>query len=114
MLRISLTKTACLAAPCALPEPGLRTPPSASPEVPQVCLPTPFYKKLIRCIWTLRAKALSAPMPERITRSLNRWWCASISLKIARPLTGWIHQQLLERGDILPPPTPISSPVAMW
>ncbi len=63
---------------------------------------TPFFiRKLLRCIWTLPRAKRSTPMPERITRSLNRLWCASISLKIARPLTGWFTSSCWRRGDIL-------------
>ncbi len=39
-------------------------------------------------------------MPERITRSLNRWWCASISLN-RQTFDRLVYQQLLEEGDIL-------------
>ncbi len=40
-------------------------------------------------------------MPERITRSLNRWWCASISFKDRQTFDRLVYQQLLEEGDIL-------------
>ena len=40
-------------------------------------------------------------MPERITRSLNRWWCASISLKDRQTFDRLVYQQLLEEDILL-------------
>ncbi len=103
MLRISLTKTACLLPLLALCLSGCGLTQRVS-EGTKSAFNAVFIRKLIRCIWTLPRAKRSTPMPERITRSLNRWWCASISLKIARPLTGWFTSSCWRRGIFCSPP----------
>ena len=111
MLRISLTKTACLLPPaCALPE-RMRTHP-ARLGGNKVCLQRRFYKKIntLHLDFTAR-EALNTDAREN--HSLSEPVVVRIyQLKDRQTFDRLVYQQLLEEGIFCSPP--ISSPVAMW
>ncbi len=97
VLRISLTKTACLLPLLALCLSGCGL--TASRRT-KSAFNAVFIRKLIRCIWTLPRAKRSTPMPERITLS-EPVVVRIYQLKDRQTFDRLVYQQLLEEGDIL-------------
>lgn len=99
MLRISLTKTACLLPLLALCLSGCGLTQRVS-EGTKSAFNAVFIRKLIRCIWTLPRAKRSTPMPEN--HSLSEPVVVRIyQLKDRQTFDRLVYQQLLEEGDIL-------------